>query len=130
MAELRFFRRSKFNYAPASYAANSTDSILSASIGDLVGAAFCNVRVVFNGTNVNHSSALGDDGDVDRFMTTTNVGDTATGLKRGTGAGLTETLGYLYTTANTIDVTFVADTAGDGTTGNIDWWVYIAKINP
>ncbi len=130
MAELRFFRRSKFNYAPAAYGSTETIEVMDVAVGGVVGAAFGYVRVVDNGQNGDGTQSLGDDGSVARFMTTANVGIRTLGLKRGTGAGLTETLGYLYTTANTIDVVYTVDTGTAPTTGNVDYWIYVAKVSP
>ena len=124
MAELKIYKRSKTNWTPVTYAANETFTMFNVAIGDLVLACFARVRTAFDG---DVAIAVGDDGDVDRFMTTTNVGATSTGLKRGTGAGFTETLGYLYTAANTIDITYTSTT---GTVGALDVWCYIAKVDP
>lgn len=111
---------------PASYTGNETTALWGVVAGDLVHAAFSRNRVAFNGTTPTLS--LGDDGDVDRFMTTTNMDAENTGLKRGTGAGFTEVPGYLYTAANTIDVVFAQ--GGSGTAGRADIWIVAAKIVP
>ena len=127
MSELKIYKRSRTAWTPVSYTANETATIIAVAAGDLVLACFARVRVAFDGTSPDIS--IGDGSSVNRFMTTTNVGVTATGLKRGTGAGFTETLGYLYTAADTIDITFTAAT-GSPTVGTIDVWCYIAKIDP
>ena len=125
--ELKFFKRSRTSWAPASYTANETFNMWNVAAGDLVGACFARIRTAFDGTSP--SASIGDGDDVDRFMTTTNVGVATTGLKRGTGAGLTETLGYLYTAADTIDITFTAAT-GSPTVGSMDFWAFVAKVDP
>lgn len=130
MAFIHIRERSVSNWTPASYASNETANILPAHVGEVIIGAFIRVRTAFDGTNGDATISVGDDGDVDRFITTANSAITATGLKKGTGAGLTETPGYLYTTANTIDITFVADTGGDGAAGSVDVWVWYAKADP
>lgn len=129
MAQLNFFQRSKFNYRPVAYATTETRELFPVAAGDLVGPVFMNVRVAFDGTTPTLS--LGDDGDVDRFMTTTTAAATVTGLKQGIGGSGSTYLAigqHLYVAANTIDVvyTYTAVTA----TGYADIWCYIAKVNP
>ena len=92
------------NWAPASYTANSTPEIFDAPVGMIVRGAWVRVRTAFDGTTP--AASLGDDGDVDRFITTALSAVDSTWIKpnQNTSAGLVETQGYLYSTANTIDV--------------------------
>ena len=116
------------NWAPASYTANSTPAIWNVAAGDLIRGAFVQIRVAFDG--ITPVATLGDGGDADGFLTSALVGITATGLKpaQNTSAYLLETQGYLYTSADTIDVTWTQ--GGTGTAGFADWWVFVSKVNP
>ena len=127
MAYLQFARIRKQGWTPAAYGTNETTGFWSVQIGDLIAAAFMRVEAAFDGTSP--SCSIGDDGDVDRFMTTTNTGIDTTGLKRGTGAGFTETLGFLYTAANNVDIVFTAAT-GSPTVGRLTAWAYKARVEP
>lgn len=130
MAELRFFKRSRTNWLPAAYATNETTSIFNVAAGDLIAPNAVRVRTAFDGTSP--SASFGDGDDVDRFMTTTEAGIDTTGLKLGrggSGGGYILDGKYLYTAADTIDIVFTAAT-GSPTAGALDWWVYIAKIDP
>ena len=127
MAYLQFRQFSKQGWVPAAYATNETFQMWNVEIGELVAACFARIEVAFDGTSP--SASVGDGDDVDRFMTTTNLGVATTGLKRGTGAGFTETLGYLYTAQDTIDITFTAAT-GSPAAGRMSIWAYIARVEP
>ena len=131
MAMLRFYERSSI-YRPASYTTTSTDAIFGVQPGDLVGGAFHLVSVAFDGGGGNAALELGDGGDPNRFSTTTNT--TAATLDAepdiGTGAGFATMPGFLYTAADNIDVAFTRETTPDGTVGECQFWVYIAKIFP
>lgn len=131
MAMLRAYERSSI-YTPASYTTTSTDAIFGVVPGDLVVGAFHLISVAFDGGSSDAALELGDDGDVNRFSTTTNT--TAATLDAeadiGTGAGFANAPGFLYTAANNIDVVFTRDTGADGTVGECQFWVYIAKIFP
>lgn len=134
MAELRFFQKTRTNWAPAAIASDETATLFSVHPGDLIGPVFAYIRTAFDGTG-GRTISLGDDGDVDRFMTTT-IGDVSqaagTYLMGLGGAGSNYLLlgRHLYTAANTIDVVFVAATGGAPSTGNLDFWYYSARVAP
>ena len=130
MAELKFYKRSRTGWTPTSYTVNQTFQMWNVAVGDLVGPLFVRVRVAFDGTSPSFS--IGDGDAVARFMTTTEAGAETTGLKIGRGvSGGSYILDgkYLYTAADTIDITFTAAT-GSPTVGTIDVWAYIAKVDP
>ena len=130
MAELNWRRRSK-RFTPASYTANETTALFNVASGDLIGPVFARVATAFDGTG-GRTISLGDDSDVDRFMTTT-VGDVSTAAVL-TGVGGTGTnyllIGqHLYTAADTIDVVFTAATGGSPTAGVVVVTIYVAKLS-
>jgi len=130
MAFLRFSKRSYSNWEPASYVTDEIKTIINVAAGDVVGAAFMRITEAFNGGNSDATLELGDGSDTNRFITTTNSACTATGLKQGTGAGLTEMPGYMYAGTDTIDINCITDTANDATTGIVDSWIFVAKADP
>ena len=133
MAYLRYSKRSRSNWVAANYLADETSTVLNVAIGDVVGPSFGRVRVAFDGTNSDATLALGDAVDPDRFITTTNSDASNTSLFMGTGGSGSTYLAigqHLYTTADTIDVTFTKDDGDDGAVGTADFWVYVAKADP
>ena len=133
MAELKFYKKSRTNWTPASYTVDETTGLYPVVAGDLVGPCFSYVRVAFDGTG-GRTFSLGDDGDVDRFMATTDADiTTVANFVQGLGGASSTYLAlgrHLYIAANNIDIVFVAATAGSPTVGSIDLWHYQAKINP
>lgn len=133
MARIYEHERSRQAWAPAAYDTNENTGLWPVEVGDVVKRAYCFVRTAFDGTSP--SAALGDDGDVDRYITTTNsaIATADTAPQRGTGAGIGGStgniLGYLYTAADLVDVDFTAAT-GSPTTGFVDWWIYVKKVWP
>jgi hypothetical protein len=131
MALLKFSKRSRSNWTPASYSTDEIATVINVDVGDVVGAAFLRVRAAFNGSNADATMELGDGSDRNRFITTTEADVVNTGLKQGVGAGFTNTgQGYLYTAADTVDINLITDTANDGTTGEVDAWIYVAHADP
>lgn len=128
MAQLIFRQKSKYAWEPAVYATDEIFTAITVGVGDVVGGAFARVTEAFDGSNVNATVGLGDGNSRARFMSTANVGCRVLGLKEGTA--LTETPGYLYTAADTVDINCITDTANDGTTGIIDFWIYVAQAYP
>ena len=129
MAMLQFFERSSGGAVPiASYTATETIPIMPANVGELIGYGFARVTAVFDGTGTPAKLTIGDDGGVTRFFEDGDIDEETVGTYAGKGAGLDN--GYLYTTANTIDVVFTKDTNNDGTTGIFDVWFYIARVFP
>jgi hypothetical protein len=101
--------------------------------GDLVGPVIVRTRTAFNGAGTDAILELGDGGDVDRFVAAGNVDETTAGLYQALGGSASTYLamGYhLYTSADTIDVKFTANTSGTRNAGAFDIYVYIAKVVP
>lgn len=130
MALLRFSKRSFCNWEPKDYELGEVFQAIAVSPGDVVGGAFMYITEAFDGTGTDATLKVGDAADPNGYMTTTNTGATSTGLKQGTGAYLTEIPGHLYAVADTVDITFVADTSLDGTTGICDLYLYVADVDP
>jgi len=133
MSLLNFYRKSRFNWVPASYTANEVSAIGPVSAGELVGAFFARTRIVFNGSGTAAIVQVGDGGDADRIVADGNVDETTTGIYMGLGGSGSNYLAigrHLYAVDDTIDVTFTANTAGTRTTGAIDWWWYQARVEP
>lgn len=130
MAQFRFARKSYLNWEPVNYQIDEIFKAIAVNPGDVVGGAFCRIAEVFDGTGTDATIEVGDAADRNGFITTTNSGCTAAGLKQGTGAYLTEVPGKLYTVADTIDINCITDTSRDGSTGIIDLWVYVADVDP
>ncbi len=129
MAQLIFRQRSRSAWEPTNYLEDEIFTMFSCAAGDVVGGAFMRITEVFNGTTNDPTLELGDDGSTARFMATTDTVCTSLGLKRGDAMATTP--GYLYTTANTVDVNYMEDTTGDSTTEGIaDVWIYVAQAYP
>lgn len=134
MAELKWRKRSKSNWAPASYTANSTPAIIAVGAGDLVGPGFGRVTVVFNGDGTDAIIEIGlTGGDTDLFCKSGDIDETTAALyhlQGGDSAHYSARGLYLFTADDTIDVKFTANTSGTRTTGNVDYWFFIAKADP
>ena len=129
MAELIFRQRSRSAWEPTDYETNEIFKTFNMAVGDVVGGAFMRITEVFNGSTGDPTLELGDDGSTARFMATTDTACTSLGLKRGDA--LATTPGYLYTTANTVDINYVEDTTDNSTTTGIcDVWIYVAQAYP
>lgn len=130
MAMLQYFARSKSNWEPASYTADETANILNVAAGDFSdGVCIVRVMEVFNGSGTDAIVIVGDGDDPNGYLVAGDVDETATGLYWGGGAYYT-TKGKLYTTTDTIDIGFTANTAGTRTTGILNVAVYVAKVDP
>lgn len=117
---------------PAAYTADETKSIFYANAGDLVGPTILRVATAFDGTG-GRTVSLGDTGDTDRFLTTTNGDLSATALVQGTGGSgsvYTAIGRHLYTAAIAIDAVFVAATGASPTIGQMNFHIYIARVSP
>ena len=129
MALVQWRVRSKRAYQPANFNANEADTAaIRVNVGDVVGAAFCRIRAAYDGTTP--TLALGDGSDADGFMTTTNTGATATGIKLGTGAYTDDTPGKLYTAADYVSVEYNIGATDSTQIGRCDFWIWVAKANP
>lgn len=128
MAFIEWRWRSKTLYAPASYTANEVAAIINVAAGDINGGiCIARTRVVFNGGGTAAIIEVGDGDDPNGDLVDGDMDETTAGLYRGAGAYWNGTGGpKLYTTADTIDVTFTANTSGTRTTGQADFHLAIA----
>lgn len=130
MAFVNIKQRSVTNWEPADYTSNETTAVMPVHAGEMIVAAFVRIREAFDGTNTNATIALGTGDDPDGLIATGDATWTSTGLAQGSGAKLADDFGWLITTDDTVDIAFVADTAGDGTTGIVDVWIYYVTVEP
>ena len=124
-------------WSPDSYTADSVEPIMNVAAGTLIGTIICRTVEVFNGSGTDAIFELGDDGDVDRYVDGGELEETsisaATSQIRAAGAsggGYVLYRSHLYTTANTIDVNFTANTAGTRTTGKVAITIYYMRAYP
>lgn len=130
MARLMFNERTVSNWTPTSYTSDQTDTVIGVSAGDYsVGDCIIRTRVVFNGSGTAAKIIVGDGDDPNGYCADGDIDETTVGIGRGAGAYFS-TNPKLYTTDDTIDIGFTANTSGGRTTGNIDLAVYIAKVDP
>lgn len=124
----------RFIFTPASYTANETKEIMNVAAGDLIGVIIARQVAAYNGSGTDAILELGDDGDIDRFMDGGEIDETnATDFVRCAGAsggGYVLYRNHLFTAANTIDVTFTANTAGTRTTGSTEFTIYRQRVRP
>ena len=130
MAFVEWRWRTKSSWTPASYTANEVSAFANVAAGDInPGVCITRTNVVFNGSGTAAIIEIGDDGDANGDLVDGDMDETTTGLYRGAGAYWNGATGpCLYTTSNTLDVTFTANTAGTRTTGNIDIAVVVAPL--
>lgn len=128
MAFIEWRWHSKTNYTPASYTANEVAAIMQVAAGDLnFGVCIARTRVAFNGSGTDAIIVVGDGDDADGDLADGNMDETTAGLYRGQGAYWNGTGGpKLYTTADAIDITFTANTAGTRNAGSADIHVAVA----
>lgn len=133
MAYLQWQKRTAL-FQPTSYTANETWEAFNVAAGDLVGPIIARTMVAFNGSGTDAIVEIGDDGDIDRFLDAGEIDETlTTSWVRAAGAaggGYVLYRTHLYTAANTIDVTFTANTAGTRNAGAIEITAYIARMRP
>ena len=128
MAFVEWRWRNRTNWVPTSYTANEVSTILAVGAGDInSGLCITRTRVVFNGSGTAAIVEIGDGDDDNGDLVDGDMDETTAGLYRGAGAYWNGTGGpKLYTTGDTIDVKFTANTAGTRTTGTIDVSVAVA----
>jgi hypothetical protein len=126
----------KFIFTPASYTANETKSIMNVAAGDLIGIILARQLVAYNGSGTDAILELGDD-DIDRFMDAGEIDETTGGATGdfvrcagASGGGYVLYRNHLFTAANTIDVTFTANTAGTRNAGSTEFTIYRMRVNP
>ncbi len=134
MAYLNWQKKSRTAWDPANYAATAAEALVAVDAGDLVGPGFARVTEVFNGTGTAAVLTVGlTAGDTDLFCADGNINEEATGLYQllgGSSSIYLESMMYLFTAADTIDVLFTKDTNSDDTEGIVDFWWYVAKVDP
>ena len=101
-------------FEPAAVGSSETTALFTVKAGQRVlWATVKPIRAAAGSTN--STIEIGDDGDTDRFVKATTDYDpeaSAVGtLISGTGAGLANSGGYLYTADNTVDVVYTASGA-------------------
>lgn len=128
------WRKFYFRWTPDDYTANSVEAVMNVSAGMLIGPIVVRTETAFNGTNSNAVFELGDGGDVDRFVDAGELDEhTAGNMVRAIGAangGYVLYRSHLYTSDDTIDVNFTADTGGDGTAGAVLITIYWTRVWP
>jgi len=134
MAFLNWQKKSRTAWEPADYTAGEATALFAVDAGDLVGPGLARVTEVFNGSGTDAKVQIGlTAGDVDLFCADGDIDETTTGLyllKGGSSSIYLESLMYLFTAADTIDVLFTANTGGTRATGIVDFWFYVAKVDP
>lgn len=134
MAELTFRSRNKIGWTPADYTADETATVLAVKAYDLVGPVIGRTDKAFNGSGTDAIIIVGDGGDTDRFGAAGFIDETTAGnVAQGTGgSGSTyAAIGrHLYTSADTIDVGFTANTAGTRNAGKFSLFVWVARAIP
>lgn len=128
MAELIFRKRSKRGWEPSNYATDEIFTFANVGVGDVCAGAFMRVTEAFNGGNGDATLEVGDGDSTARYLATTDTTCTSTGLKYG--ANLATVPGHLYTSADTVDINCITDTANDATEGICDVWIFVAQAYP
>ena len=123
-------------FEPASYTADETRQLFNVEAGDLIGIVIARQIVAYNGSGTDAVLELGDS-DIDRYMDAGEIDETTGGstgsfvrCAGATGGGYVLYRNHLYTAADTIDVTFTANTAGTRTTGKTEFTIYKARMRP
>lgn len=131
------WKRHEVRFVPSDYTADETKAILSVEAGTMVGVVIARQLTAYNGSGTDAILELGDDGDIDRFMDAGEIDETTGGstgsFVRCAGAangGYVLYRTHLYTAANTIDVTFTANTAGTRNAGATEFVIYTARVWP
>ena len=135
MAELNW-RRKVVLFEPASYTANETKAIMSVHAGEVIGLILVRQVEAYNGSGTAAVLELGDS-DIDRYMDAGEIDETTGGSSGSfvrcigaSGGGYVDHRNHLYTAADTIDVTFTANTSGTRTTGKTEFTIYKARMRP
>jgi len=110
------------DYSPANYKVNESQALFAIDAGECLIGGAARVLVAFDDTNATLS--LGDT-DVDGVLLVTDPQNT--GFEQADGALLINSIGKLYTSADTIDATYTqGDT--DGTAGLCRFYIITARI--
>ena len=124
-------------FTPADYTADETQQILNVESGDLIGLIIARQITAYNGGGTDAILELGDDGDIDRFMDAGEIDETTGGSTGSfvrcigaTGGGYILYRNHLFTAANTIDVTFTANTSGTRNAGATEFIIYKTRVRP
>ncbi len=130
MAMMRTFRVTE-PFEPADYTSDETTAILNVAAGDLITHVFAETATVFNGSGTAAKLELGDGSDPDRYILDGDVDETTVGFYAGTGGSGSDYLligEHVYTSADTIDVKFTANTSGGRTTGKFNIIVHKTRV--
>jgi|TARA_R110000824_G_scaffold10817_6_gene47362 hypothetical protein len=118
-------------FVPASYTSNETTAVLNVAAGDMITHVFMETATVFNGAGTDAIVTLGDGADPDRYVLAGNVDETTLGFYAGAGGSGSDYLligQHVYTSADTIDLVFTANTSGTRTTGKFNVIAHKTKV--
>jgi hypothetical protein len=122
MDELKL-KHHTYTFKPTAYATDEVRKVMGVRRGTWVLGVALRVGVAFNGTV---TISIGDGDDPDGFMTTAQAAIGSTGLKAGWGAYFSAANGKLYTTTDTVDITY--DYTADTTQGECTVIITYAEI--
>ena len=127
----------KVLWTPDDYTANSVEAIMNVEIGDVIGPIFSRQITAYNGSGTDAIIELGDGGDIDRFLDGGEIDETTGGstgsfvrAAGASGGGYVLYRTHLYSTADTIDVSFTANTAGTRDAGATEFIIWFARVRP
>jgi len=121
MAHLEL-KKYSVDYSPANYKVNESQALFAIDAGEMVVGGAARVLVAFDDANATLS--LGDT-DVDGYLAVTDPQNT--GFEQADGALLVNSLGKLYTSADTIDAKYVeGDT--NGTAGLCRFYIITTRV--
>lgn len=130
MSQIRGEIRTFNKYEPADYTAGEVRTVIGVEIGEmLLGLCLVRITEVFNGSGTAAKIEVGDADDDNGLLEDGQCDEETAGLYRGGGAYYA-TRPKLYTSADTIDITFTANTSGSRTTGILDLMVEVHHVSP
>lgn len=131
MTLIRPRRRSVLAFTGTSYTSDNDNQIFGISAGHIVTETGIRVTTAWDGTNDDAAGELGDDGDQNGFITTSEGDLTSTTPAIGEGQYVKNgSPGHLYTSDDTIDFQVTVDTGGDGSEGSADVWIVEYRAYP
>lgn len=123
------------DWTPNDYESNSTEAIMNVEAGTVIGPIFVRQITAYNGSGTDAILELGDS-DIDRYMDAGEIDETTGGstgsfvrAAGASGGGYVLYRTHLYTAADTIDVTFTANTAGTRTAGKTRFIIHWTRAD-
>src|SRR3990167_3515529 len=123
-------------FTPADYTADETRQLFNVEAGDLIGLIIARQITAYNGSGTDAILELGDS-DIDRFMDAGEIEETTGGstgsfvrCAGASGGGYVLYRNHLFTSVDTIDVTFTANTAGTRDAGDTEFTLYFTRVRP